>query len=333
MKEADAYYETLITRYLSGETSVDETSDLLLWLRDDPDNLNLYMEMRKIWIIQHANIVDRVTDLDKEWQALFKAAENPDAPVKKPSFSISPMFLSGVAASIFLLLIPTLTLLYFLVLMPADQNTLFADGLVLESSLPDGTQIALNEGSTLYYPSRFSGDERVVTLVGEAYFDVSHNEDKAFIINADKMKIKVLGTSFYINTKTNSNTMEVALISGTVELNYRDQELLLKPGEKAIINKKSGSIEMQNNIDLNLLAWKTKTLEFNDTPLGKIIKVLEKVYNKEILVMNPEINNCRITATFNGQSLDAILRVLQSTIDVTFQPNGNKIEISGTGCQ
>ena len=126
---------------------------------------------------------------------------------------------------------------------------------------------------------------------------------------------------------------EVALMSGKVELNYGDQEILLKPGEKANVNKQSGKIEIKQNTDLNLLAWKTKTLRFNDTPLHKIIDVLEKVYQKEILVLNPEINNCRITATFEGQSLEAILLVLQSTIDVTARKNGNRIELSGAGCQ
>ena len=67
MKEADKYYETLITRYLSGESSVDEASDLLLWLKDHPANINLFMEMRKTWVMQYAHIVDQVTELDEEW--------------------------------------------------------------------------------------------------------------------------------------------------------------------------------------------------------------------------------------------------------------------------
>jgi ferric-dicitrate binding protein FerR (iron transport regulator) len=333
MKEADTYYETLITRYFSGETSVDEASDLLLWIKDNPDNLNLFMEMRKTWVMQYAHLVDQVTDLDEEWQAIYEAAETPEiAPVKTPR-TLSPRFLSGVAAAILLLLVPTLTLIYFLVFMQPTKKTIFAEGQILESRLPDGTQVTLNEGSILYYPSRFKGSKRVVTLEGEAFFDVSHDDEMAFVINASNMKVRVLGTSFYINTHSDSNTMEVALISGQVELNYKDRELLLNPGEKAIVNKRSGNIETQQHIDLNLLAWKTKTLHFNDTPLKKIIEVLENVYNKEILVMNPAINNCRITATFKGQSLEAVLLVLQSTIDVIARPNGNRIEISGTGCQ
>ena len=107
----------------------------------------------------------------------------------------------------------------------------------------------------------------------------------------------------------------------------------LEPGDKAIVRKKEGEIVVQENKNPNLLAWKTRTLHFNDTPLYEIIDVLEKFYHKKIRVLNPEINNCRVTATFQGQSLEAVLMVLQSTINITARPKGNTIEISGTGCQ
>jgi len=147
------------------------------------------------------------------------------------------------------------------------------------------------------------------------------------------MQIRVLGTSFYVNTQTDENTMVVTLISGSVELNYNNKEILLEPGEKAVVLRQSDKILVQENMDLNLLAWKTKTLRFNDTPLFEIINVLKKVYNKDIIVLTPEINNCRITATFEGQSLEAVLLVLQSTIDITARPNGDRIELSGKECQ
>ena len=108
--------------------------------------------------------------------------------------------------------------------------------------------------------------------------------------------------------------------------------MVLRPGDKAVMLKQHGEIIRQENTDPNLLAWKTKILRFIDTPLHDIIKVLENVYHKDIIVINPEINNCHITATFEGKSLEAILLVLQSTINITAKPNGNSIELSGTGC-
>ena len=330
MTKDRTYYETLITRYLSGETTKNEVSELLLWLKADSANLSVFMEMRKTWFLQYAHIVDQVVDLDDEWKAMY-ASLDAEGPATRELKHGSRRYFMGAAAILLLLVIPSL--IYFLVFMQPTQNTLFAEGRILESSLPDGTQVTLNTGSILYYPSYFKGEERNVSLEGEAFFDVMHDEEKAFVIHASEMKIRVLGTSFHVNTQIDENTMAVTLISGSVELNYDTREILLEPGEKAVVFRQSNEIVVQENLDLNLLAWKTKILRFNNTPLYEIINVLKKVYNKNIIVLNPEINNCRITATFEGQSLEAVLLVLQSTIDITARPYGNRIELSGTGCQ
>jgi ferric-dicitrate binding protein FerR (iron transport regulator) len=127
--------------------------------------------------------------------------------------------------------------------------------------------------------------------------------------------------------------MEVVLLSGSVELAYSGRTMLLEPGEKAVVLKQHGEIVRQQHSDPNLLAWKTRKLQFDNTPLGQIVEKLESVYHKEIVLLNPGIENCRITATFDGESLEAVLRVLQSTIDITARPNGDTIELSGAGCQ
>ena len=236
-----------------------------------------------------------------------------------------------VAAVLLLLIAPSI--IYFWFFMTPAEDQLIAREHIIESTLPDGTEVTLNNGSTLNYPSRFKGDERKVSLEGEAYFDVAHNKEKAFVIDADDMQIRVLGTSFYVNTHSNDNTMEVVLLSGSVQLQYNDKKMLLEPGEKAVVFKQYGEIVKKENKDPNILAWKTKKLRFKDSPLGDIIEILKKVYHKDIIVLNPDILDCRITATFEGQSLEAILLVLQSTIDISARPNGDKIELSGTGCQ
>jgi ferric-dicitrate binding protein FerR (iron transport regulator) len=199
---------------------------------------------------------------------------------------------------------------------------------VLESTLPDGTQVALNAGSSLKYPENFKGKEREVILQGEAFFDVTHDEKKTFVIKAQELQIKVLGTSFYVNTQRNENTIEVVLMKGSVQLDFNEKQMVLKPGDKAIILKHHGEIVRQENNDPNLLSWKTKIMQFTDTPLHEIVEVLENVYHKDIVVLTPEINNRVVTATFEGQSLEAVLLVLQSTINIAAKPNGNRIELS-----
>ena len=331
MKDSATYHEMLIAKYLLGETSDEEVQELLVWLKASSEHVRIFVDMRRTWLTQQAYDVDDAMDLDEEWKAFLNKV-NPDEKTVTHKARISPQRTFLYAAAIALLLIiPSLA--YYLYFMQPVKKTLFANDMVTESTLPDGTQVALNTGSVLYYPSIFQGEERKVALEGEAYFDVTHNKDKAFVIEAGKLEIRVLGTSFYVNTETSENTVEVALISGKVALQYNDQKIYLEPGEKATVHKNSGEMTSHKFNDPNLLAWKTHTLQFNDTPLNEIIEVLEKVYKKDIAILNPELNNCRITATFKGQSLEAVLLVLQSTIDVTARPNGNRIELSGTGCQ
>ncbi|RLD39710.1 MAG: hypothetical protein DRJ15_07735 [Bacteroidetes bacterium] len=331
MNKNSTYYETLISRYLSGESSAAEVSELNTWLGADDGNLALFSEMRKSWALQEALLVENTTDLDSEWDSLSSRIGIEESPsARKIQLQTRRSFLR-IAAVFLLLIIPSMVYYWFFI--PPGKDMLYAELQMVETTLSDGTQVALNTGSSLHYPSSFKGKERKVSLMGEAYFDVAHNKEKVFVISAEDMQIRVLGTSFYVNTNAQKNTMEVVLISGSVQLSFHDKQMMLEPGDKAVILKKHGEIVKQENKDPNLLAWKTRKIRFNNTPIYEIIDVLKKVYQKDFVVLNPEISNCRITATFEGQSLEAVLLVLQSTIDITARPNGNAIELSGKGCQ
>jgi len=331
MDKNATYYETLFTRYLSGEATAAEVSELSSWLRADAENLKLFREVRKAWSFQESIQIKNNTDLDHEWKALTEKIGIAETPISRNLQVQTRRRFTRVAAILLLLIIPTA--LYLMFFMQAGEDVLYAEQQMVESTLPDGTEVALNTGSSLHYPSTFRGEERKVSLQGEAYFDVAHDKQKAFVINAEDMQIRVLGTSFYVNTNGDDNTMEVVLIEGSVQLDFNGKQMLLEPGDKAVVLRQHGEIVKQQNDNPNLLAWKTRKLRFDDTPIHEIIDVLNKVYHKQFVVLNPEINNCRITATFEGQSLQAVLLVLQSTIDIAVRPNGDMIELSGSGCQ
>lgn len=331
MNTSATYYETLITRYLSAEASPEEISELTVWVASNEENLKVFTEYRKSWGILEATNIEFSVDVDAEWDAMSKRLGLEEKVAVKSMKNNAVRSFLRVAAIFLIFLLPGL-FYYWNYMRPAEEIIL-ADNHLIESTLPDGTEVILNAGSSLEYSRRFKGNERNVALEGEAFFDVAHNKEKPFVIDAGELDIRVLGTSFYVNTNGPDNTAEVVLVTGEVKLCYNDKEMLLQPGEKALVLKDFGEIVKKENDDPNYMAWKTKRLEFNGMPLSEIVTLLTKVYHKDIVILNPELLNCRVTATFEGQSLEQVLLVLQSTLDLEVRPNGQIIEISGSGCQ
>jgi ferric-dicitrate binding protein FerR (iron transport regulator) len=195
--------------------------------------------------------------------------------------------------------------------------------------------VTLNSGATLSYPSGFTGSFRKVTLQGEAWFEVAHDKTKPFIVAAENIRIRVVGTSFSVNTKTVENTKEVILSSGIVKVydeTHPEKTTLLLPGEKAEITETDNAIQKTRNDDINFLAWKTQHLVFNSTPLNEVAALLTKVYRTNIRLSDERLSKCTITATFDKQSLESVLNVLKATLDLQIRSNGAGFDLSGRGC-
>lgn len=183
--------------------------------------------------------------------------------------------------------------------------------------LPDSTIVWLNSGSTLRYPISFSKmDDRKVELNGEAFFEVTKNKNKSFIVDTKKVDVKVYGTAFNVSSYNDYNSMTVALVEGRVsiidEANKEQKELaMLKPSD--VIEFNTLNRNLKRSIDLNMekyYAWKNGYLMFSGTPLNKVIERLEKWYHVKIKVSNETLKAYRFTATFHQESLENILDLL-----------------------
>jgi ferric-dicitrate binding protein FerR (iron transport regulator) len=219
--------------------------------------------------------------------------------------------------------------------MPSAQK-LEARMEVTNGILPDGSSVTLNKGAVLEYPSKFRKGPRQVQLTGEAYFEVKHDEKKPFIITSGNVKVEVLGTSFYVNTCQSSGQMEVILNSGKVKVYFSDDAehgLILSPGEKADVSCEDHSLRMEVNTDENYLSWKTGRLVFSNTPLPEIIRILEKDYHAHIELANPDLTHCLVTATFENQSLEAVINVLKATLNLQVSVSGQTIILTGGICK
>ena len=192
-------------------------------------------------------------------------------------------------------------------------------------TLPDGTLVSLNSNTKLEYPKRFANNTREVTLEGEAFFEVTPNKEKPFIIHAGNAQIKVLGTSFNVNAYPSEKLLEVIVKTGKVKVINKaavarqSNEMILNPGDKGTLVYSSNALQKTTNENPNFLAWKTNDLVFKATSLGEVISDLEKVYKVNIRLDDPKLNVLLLTAHFNNYPLDFILKVIETTFQLETQ--------------
>ena len=334
MNNPSTYYTDLISRYLSEECTFEEVNLLTQWIEANPENKKRFEEYSKTWSLIDGSRIDQEVDTDLEWHKLESKISFQAKPEKKTVQINFHSVLLRIAAVFLLLALPSLFIIRYIT-TPGIKE-LSAQNQVTENNLPDGTVVSLNKGATIEYPERFKGKTRDVKLKGEAFFQVQHEKFKPFIISSGNIAVEVLGTTFYINTDAGNGKMNVILSNGSVAVYYKEdpsRRIVLKPGEKAEISIAGNEINKIKNEDPNYLAWKTGTLIFNGDPMSVIIPTLNKIYHSDIRLTGSNISGCRVTATFTGQPLDAVLNVLKATLDLQIKYTGATIELSGNGCK
>jgi ferric-dicitrate binding protein FerR (iron transport regulator) len=333
METENTYPIDLITLYLAGEASSDDLAFLEAWLKADPGNRKIFEEYRQSWMEIEMVRMDTFLDTDKEWNKLHEKLFSKEVPEHGKIISFYSRKVLRIAAIVLLLVIPSVFVIRYFT-RPL-QNQMNASLSIKEGKLPDGSSVTLNKGTTLEYPFSFKGDKRNVKLSGEAYFEVKHDDAKPFIVTSHNVKVEVLGTSFYVNTNASNNTMEVIVNSGSVAIYFDDHKenaLFLSPGEKARINPGQEKMGKDINTDPNYMSWMTQRFIYNNEPLIKIVADLNKVYHTNLYIATPAVSNCLVTVTFDHQSVESILHVLQATLDLNISNHGTWTDISGNKC-
>ena len=175
--------------------------------------------------------------------------------------------------------------------------------------LSDGTNVWLNADSELRYPVRFKGDCREVEITGEAYFEVAKNADRPFVVYADGMKIRVLGTSFNVRAYENEKR-QTTLIEGSVEVAYGSQQVKIVPGQQVMLSENRLVVREVNTwIDTG---WKNGLFVFEEQPLTEGFRELERWYDVHIFIANEEIKRLKFTSDFpRYEDIDRVLRIIE----------------------
>lgn len=198
------------------------------------------------------------------------------------------------------------------------SNTLSTpEGGEFKLALPDGTRVWLNAGSSITYPSAFTGDRRRVSITGEAYFEVAKNAKMPFYVKASQQEIVVLGTHFNIKAYSDENDITTTLLEGSVRVNPTiapgtdvPGSAILKPGEQAVV--KNSAIKVSTVDTEQAVAWKNGYFHFEETDITEVMRQLSRWYNVDVLYegkIDKEKFFGKIKRTY---SLAEVLSVLQT---------------------
>jgi len=204
----------------------------------------------------------------------------------------------------------------------------------LTITLQDGTVVMLNSGSSMTYPSSFVDmNTREVQLKGEAFFEVTKNLEKPFIVKTETMYTQVFGTVFNVSAYAEDGASEVVLVEGSVGVskpdNKRGEDLqMLRPSQKAIDALDGGEGFVVEDVDVSsYISWTQGILSFENESMGQIVKRLQRQYNIKIVNQYKELDERRFTGMFDEESIDHVLRTIQAHTHFSYDKEENLIII------
>lgn len=175
--------------------------------------------------------------------------------------------------------------------------------------LPDSTFVWLNSAGSLTYDNSYNKKERVVHLQGEAYFEVSKNKTRPFIVKMNDISVEALGTKFAVKAYPSDSYIAATLIEGSIRVESPEQSALLKPDEKLTITRANGQFAKVRLPDAEKsILWINNQLAFEQERLEDIAKVLERMYNIQIIFESDELKEIRFSGTIKNSNMKNVLQ-------------------------
>jgi ferric-dicitrate binding protein FerR (iron transport regulator) len=332
---------SILKRYLEGNGSDEDRSIVKQWFANNDLEHELYENSLLFWedIPLQRNskgyngsyILDMIHHKIKIEEAIFLTKI-------KPGIRFID-YLTRIAAILFIPLLLASLLFYFQnnslrnvisyseIYSPVGTRTTFY--------LPDGTTGLLNGGSSLKFPTQFSGKTREVKLTGEAYFRVTPNHEKPFIVSTGKINVKVFGTSFNVMAYADEQLTEVTLESGQIELFKKTNNSIksigvLKPNESCIYNSQSDSSKILSVATTDKLSWIDGKLTFKYEPFEEVVRKINRWYNVNIMIKDEVLDSYIYYGTFEDETLEEVLRLLRFTAPIRYRDFDRERKQDGT---
>lgn len=296
----------LLYRFFSQRATLDEEKKIRLWLEESDEHRREFFRERKLFdaLILRGDADSVLKNHVRRrflWRRIAVAA-------------------SGIAA-VFILAVTTAYYLLEQSMKEEVMNTVAVpQGQRVSLTLADGTHVWLNAMTRMEYPQSFrASDKRMVRIDGEAYFEVSRNAKKPFVVCTDKGNVEVLGTKFYVDAYNRTNRFETSLVEGSVKVSTPISELMLHPNDKAVMLA-DGSLIREKITDMDVYRWKDGLYCFKDLPFSEVLKQFEVYYDVRFAFSKRMKHNPVISGKFRlVDGVDYALRVLQRDIPFSFR--------------
>jgi transmembrane sensor len=190
-------------------------------------------------------------------------------------------------------------------------------------TLSDGTKVWLNAETSLKYPVVFNGNERVVELSGEAYFEVAHDQSKPFKVRSNGQEVQVLGTHFNVNAYRDEQTIQTTLLQGSVKLSSKGNQVMLKPGEQASLSNTGFDVKEVDATDA--IAWKNGYFLFRKESIQTVMKKVARWYDVEIEYRG-SVNEKKLGGSVSRfEKITDLLSTIELTESVHFKIEGRRV--------
>jgi len=365
----------LIERYLSGTLDEGQVKELLNWVNTSEANKSYFARMKNLWAATRLETKNTDIDVDEAYRLFHYRMKKGSAPEKENSrghirkLSVNPAIRKVMQVAAVLVFLYSIALSYYY--LAAKSKITYTEitthrGEKSYLKLADGTQIWINSETTLRYPSRLDTKNVEVYLDGEAYFNVTKNPKRTFIVNASDLNIAVLGTSFNVKSYSTDNTIEATLEEGKISITGQmgnkkiNKPLILIPNQQATFIKDSKQYAIEEiseplgeekpvagseiaeqkplkdpkiihseEVDAALYtSWKDGKLVFKSETFGELSLQMERWYDVKINITDPELKIIKYTGVFEKETIEQALQALSLSLPFRYSISQNEITIT-----
>ena len=323
----ESVHSNLIIGFLQGTLSVMEKERFYAWLDADIANKELYFEIKAIYDASRSQQMPPV-NLQESWSRLLTKQR-----IRTYRFPLLRKVMPYVAVA---MIAVALTSLLFI--QAKDKSTVVAtqyiggDGLEADVVvLPDGSRVSLGTKTNLQYNSDYGKINRLITLDGEAYFEVAQQKNKPFIVEINGQKIEALGTKFNVMAYTNDSLFITTLLQGAVRLfiESHSKYVDLHSDQQLVYNRNTENVDVFQVDAEQFIAWTTGYYYFPEQRLESILYRLSHVLGVEFTVRSNNLNNTVFTGTFyRGQSIKDIMEIINLSIPIHYYIDERHVTIS-----